>query len=79
MDFIGKRKLWFVLSGTVIVIGIIAILFTGMNMGIDFRGGTLLHYNIGQEFDISQVRNVLEELDLKITKLKKLEIIRKKL
>ena len=37
MDFIGKRKLWFVLSGTVIVIGIIAILFTGMNMGIDFR------------------------------------------
>ncbi|HHU69326.1 MAG TPA: protein translocase subunit SecF [Thermoanaerobacterales bacterium] len=71
MDFIGKRKLWFVLSGTVIVIGIIAILFTGMNMGIDFRGGTLLHYNIGQEFDISQVRNVLEELDLKDNEIKK--------
>ena len=34
-------------------------------------GGTLLHYNIGQEFDISQVRNVLEELDLKDNEIKK--------
>lgn len=71
MDFIGKRKLWFLLSGAIITIGIITILLTGMNMGIDFRGGTLLHYNVGQKFDISQVRHILEELDLKDNEIKK--------
>jgi len=71
MDFVAKRKLWFLLSGVIILIGVLAMLFTGMNMGIDFEGGTLLHYNVGQEYDISKVRDILNELDLTDNEIKK--------
>jgi SecD/SecF fusion protein len=31
----------------------------GLNLGIDFTGGTRLHLNIGQDFEVAEVREVL--------------------
>jgi len=40
-DFVGRRKRWFALSATVIIIGVAGLLFRGgLNFGIDFRGGS---------------------------------------
>ena len=39
-DFIGPTKKWFALSGTVILIGLIALGVRGLKLGIDFKGGT---------------------------------------
>jgi len=39
-DFVGRRRRWFALSGTIILIGIISLGVRGLNFGIDFRGGT---------------------------------------
>jgi preprotein translocase subunit SecF len=39
-DFIGPTKKWFALSGTVILIGLVALGVRGLNFGIDFKGGT---------------------------------------
>ena len=39
-DFVGRRRWWFALSGTIILAGIISLGFRGLNFGIDFRGGT---------------------------------------
>jgi len=39
-DFVGRRRRWFLLSGTVILIGLISLFTRGLNFGIDFRGGT---------------------------------------
>jgi preprotein translocase subunit SecF len=39
-DFVGRRRRWFAFSGTVILIGILALGFRGLNFGIDFKGGT---------------------------------------
>lgn len=44
MDFIGKRKLWYALSLTLIIISIGSFVIQGLNFGIDFTGGTLLHF-----------------------------------
>lgn len=38
-DFIGKRKLWFTLTGIIVVICLLGIAFRGLNLGIEFRGG----------------------------------------
>lgn len=40
----GKRKIWYALSLTLIVISIISFVVQGLNFGIDFTGGTLLHF-----------------------------------
>jgi preprotein translocase subunit SecF len=40
-DFVGRRKVWFTISTAVIVIGILSIILRGgLNLGIDFKGGT---------------------------------------
>ena len=38
IDFIGKRKIWFVVSGLLVTLSIV-MLFTGLNFGIEFEGG----------------------------------------
>jgi len=40
-DFVGKRKIWFSISSAIIVLGIISIVLRGgLNLGIEFKGGT---------------------------------------
>lgn len=38
-DFIGKRKVTYVVSGIILVIGFTAIFVNGLNLGVDFKGG----------------------------------------
>jgi preprotein translocase subunit SecF len=39
-DFVGRRRWWFVISAVVIVAGVFSLGFRGLNLGIDFKGGT---------------------------------------
>ena len=39
-DVVGKRKLWFGVSGAIILIALASILIRGFTFGIDFEGGT---------------------------------------
>ncbi len=39
-DFVGRRRRWFLISATIILIGIISLFTRGLNLGIDFKGGT---------------------------------------
>ena len=40
IDFIGRRRLWFGISATVIAVSVLALGIRGLNLGIDFKGGT---------------------------------------
>jgi preprotein translocase subunit SecF len=39
-DFVGRRRVWYILSGIVIVAGLVSLTTRGFNLGIDFKGGT---------------------------------------
>ncbi len=39
-DVVGKRKLWFGVSGAIVAIALVSILLRGFTFGIDFEGGT---------------------------------------
>ena len=40
-DFVGKRRIWFSISTAIILLGIISIILRGgLNLGIEFKGGT---------------------------------------
>ena len=39
-DFVGPRRRWFALSGVAIAIGALFLVLQGLNLGIDFEGGT---------------------------------------
>ena len=39
-DFVGRRKVWYLLSAIIIVAGLVSLTTRGLNLGIDFKGGT---------------------------------------
>jgi preprotein translocase subunit SecF len=63
-DFIGKRRLWFIIALCIIAFGVAFLIFKGLNFGIDFTGGTKLLLNLPGGFSTSQVRDVLAEVEI---------------
>ncbi len=49
IDFIGRQKTWYAISGVLIVLALVGIFARGLNFGIEFRGGS--------EYRISGVSN----------------------
>ena len=39
IDFLGKRKIAYIISGTLVLIGLISLMTQGLNYGVDFAGG----------------------------------------
>lgn len=64
MDILGKRKIWYALSITIIVIGLLFLAMNGLNFGIDFQGGSLLEFKFDQEVSNQEVRNVLSDINI---------------
>ena len=51
-----RSRLCLILSGAIILIALImTVAGFGMNAGIDFTGGTLFTYSMGQDFNVSDV------------------------
>jgi SecD/SecF fusion protein len=56
IDFIGRTKFWFAISGTVLAIGLGSLVVQGLNLGIDFKGGSQFSFKTPQAHDIQDVR-----------------------
>jgi SecD/SecF fusion protein len=56
-DYMGRRRIWFAISGTVIAISLVAIGVKGLNLGIDFKGGTQITFSTPQPTSLEQVRS----------------------
>jgi len=39
-NFIGRRKIWYTISAIALLISIAALLIRGLDLGIEFRGGS---------------------------------------
>lgn len=46
-DIVGRWKTWFALSGALLLIGVLALATRGLNLGIDFTGGTVWELEAG--------------------------------
>jgi SecD/SecF fusion protein len=55
-DFMGRRRLWFAISGAVVTLSIVAIVVNGLNLGIDFKGGTQVTFRTPEPTSLEQVR-----------------------
>jgi len=62
-NFMKYKNLWFAISGVIIAIGLIFMAINGLNLGIDFTGGTSIQANIGKTFEISEVRSIIDKFD----------------
>ncbi|GBE01800.1 preprotein translocase subunit SecF [bacterium BMS3Abin08] len=68
IDFMGLKKYTFIISGILVISGIIAIIqiVTGSaNLGIDFVGGTAVQLKFEKQVPIQDVRHMLESAGIK--------------
>ena len=61
MNFVRYRKLAFMFSAVMVALSILFIFVPGLNLGVDFTGGTILERQTGQNVTTDQVRKVLDE------------------
>lgn len=64
-DFVGRRKIWYLISLLLLIPGLISLALQGLNLGIDFTGGNLMQLKFASPaVEITQVRQALEEIGL---------------
>jgi preprotein translocase SecF subunit len=63
-DFIGRRRIGFIVSGVIILAGVVSVLVQGgFNLGIDFTGGVRIQVKFAESItpdDLTQIRDGLE-------------------
>jgi len=64
VDWIGKRKLFYSISGFLLFIGLVNILIRGLNFGIDFNGGSEIVLQFEKQVNIADIRNYVENIGL---------------
>ena len=62
IDFVGKRKWYFLVSGIIILIGVIFLLSVGLQRGIEFTGGTMVTVSFEQAVTQEELREELAVL-----------------
>jgi len=60
-DFIGKRRLAYIFSASVILIGVALVAVRGLNLGVDFRGGRSYVVSFTKPVDATSMRNSLSD------------------
>ena len=62
VDWLGKRKLFLIISTVLVGVGLIALILNGgFRYGVDFQGGTVLYVQFQSAPDVERIRNVLSE------------------
>jgi len=61
IDFIGKRKTFYIVSVIVIAIGIASLFTRGLSQGVDFAGGRTYIVRFDQDVNTMDIRNSLSE------------------
>ncbi|MGB3662885.1 protein translocase subunit SecF, partial [Mycolicibacter algericus] len=59
-EVIGKRRMWYAISGAMVAIAILSILIRGFTFGIDFAGGTKVSFPRG-DTSVTQVEQVFRD------------------
>lgn len=60
INFVGKRRTWYVIALVIIAVCVLSMLFRGFQLGIDFQGGTKMYFPAGT-VTTEQAEGVFEE------------------
>lgn len=63
MDFVKNRKVYFIISALLIIVGIVFSIVNGFNLGIDFSGGTIITIQAKEFIDEAKIRDIFNKYD----------------
>jgi SecD/SecF fusion protein len=59
INFVGKRKIYYMISGIIITLGIVGYMMHGLNFGVDFKGGRTYVVRFDKNVEPEKVREAL--------------------
>ena len=62
IDFMGKRYVWLSIAAAIVAASVLAIAVKGLNLGIDFRGGTQIAFKTEKYVPIDDVRSQMRAI-----------------
>jgi len=72
MNWLRYKKIYFLISGIVIGLGIYSLLSWGLRLGLDFRGGTILEYRFGKEISADIAKKAIEDAGIEVSSIQSL-------
>ena len=63
INFMASKNVGFAISSICFVLSLF-MLFSGLNLGIDFRGGTMIGLNFSEEVEIQEVRVAMQSISI---------------
>ena len=57
-DFVGRQRLWYMISGLILVISLVGLFTRGLNFTVDFKGGSVFKFPVGNS-SITQVQSAV--------------------
>ena len=63
INFMASKNVGFTISSICFVLSLFMI-FSGLNLGIDFRGGTMIGLNFSEEVEIQEVRAAMQSISI---------------
>lgn len=60
VKLVEKKKIWFSISIAIIAVGIFFMATKGLNIGIDFKGGSKVVLELGNDFDKQEVDEIVK-------------------
>ncbi|WP_329261789.1 protein translocase subunit SecF [Actinoallomurus sp. NBC_01490] len=61
LNFVGRQKLWYSISGLILVISVVSLLTLGLNFGVEFKGGTVFQFPSKPGTTTSDARSAVED------------------
>jgi preprotein translocase subunit SecF len=58
-DFVGRKRLWYAVSGLILLVSIVAVVVRGLSFSVDFKGGAIFTFP-SSSTSVSQVQNAVE-------------------
>jgi preprotein translocase subunit SecF len=58
IEFVARKRLWYSISGAILVISVVSLIVFGLNFSVDFKGGSVYQFPTGSA-SITQVRQAV--------------------
>ena len=69
IPFMKYRNISAVISTSIFILSIAFLIFKGLNLGVDFTGGTIMEVSYPEAANIEEIRKTLNSIDLTDTQV----------
>ena len=71
IDWMKYRWLYLLISGIVIILGIFSIVRWGLQIGVEFKGGTLVEYKLTKDIGSANIDNIIKQNGVQVVTTQK--------